>query len=214
MAERSYYEILGVERTADRETIRRAYLTIARANHPDKRAGQGVQRSDAESKIRDANAAWNVLGVDSKRREYDRTLPDEVRRAAPRPTTPNLHDRRPQPPSGIVVPAHTASLWKWGPILVAVIIGAVLIIGSAYATSHDSATPSSTPSTVSTQYVPGSCVVILAGSGGKIAQSVGCDQQYASIVSSQVDSPRPCPPQTVAVPLADGKTTLCLVGAQ
>lgn len=214
MAESTHYETLGVSRSADRETVRRAYLVIARANHPDRHASEQSQRTDAERKIRAANAAWNVLGDPVKRREYDLSLPDRIVPRAPQNTRPNLEDHRPPPPSGIVVSAHTAPLWKWGPIVVAVLIGAALIIGSAYATSQDPASvPTSTPATTN-QYVPGSCVLILAGPSGKIAQLTSCDQQFSSIVSSQVDSPRPCPPLTVEVPLAGGKTTLCLVGAR
>lgn len=214
MVDPTHYETLGVSRNADRETIRRAYLVIARANHPDRYASELLQRNDAERKIRAANAAWNVLGDPGKRREYDLSLPDRIVTPAPQNTRPNLEDHRPPPPSGIVVSAHTASLWKWGPIVVAVLIGAALIVGSAYATSQDPASvPASTPA-ASNQYVPGSCVLILAGPSGKIAQLAGCDQQFSSVVSSQVDSPRPCPPLTVEVPLAGGKTTLCLEGNQ
>ena len=211
MAERSHYETLGVARNADRETIRRAYLAIARDTHPDRRLSEVEQRSDAESRIRAANAAWNTLGDQLKRQEYDRTLPDPVRTQAPKPTQPNLTDPRPAPPSGIVVSAQTASLWKWGPVAAGVLIGLVLLIGSAYATSQDSSSTGTTMQTVTTRYTPGSCIFILAGDSGKIAQPVSCAQQFSSVVSVQVDSPRPCPPLTVAVPLSDGKTTLCLV---
>jgi hypothetical protein len=104
-------------------------------------------------------------------------------------------------------------LWKWGPIAAAVLIGLMLLIGSAYATAKD-ATSSSTSTQVSAaRFQPGSCVVILASDGGKIAQPVSCSEPYAAAVSSQVDSPRPCPPLTATVPLADGKITLCLVNA-
>ena len=148
MAEPTHYETLGVARNADRETIRRAYLSIARVTHPDQRSAGSVQRSDAESRIRAANAAWNTLGDRAKRQEYDRTLPDPVRTQAPRPTKPNLTDPRPAPPSGIVVSAQTASLWKWGPVAAAVLIGLFLLIGSAYATSQDSSSTGTTMQTM------------------------------------------------------------------
>ncbi len=213
MTESNYYDILGVARNADRETIRRAYLVIARANHPDRRTAEGAQRSDAESRIRAANAAWNTLGDQVKRREYDLTLPDPVLVQAPRTTRPDLSDHRPPPPSGIVVSAQTASLWKWGPIAAAVLVGLVLLIGSAYATSKDSSLSSTTTQVQVLRYQPGTCVVILASDSGKIAQPVSCADPNSAAVSSQVDSPRPCPPLTAAFPLSDGKTTLCLVSA-
>lgn len=213
MAEPSYYDVLGVARNADRETIRRAYLVIARANHPDRRSAEGVQRSDAESRIRAANAAWNTLSDQTKRRDYDLTLPDPVRVQAPKATQPDLSDHRPAPPSGIVVSAQTALFWKWGPIAAAVLIGLMLLVGSAYATAKDTTSSPTTSQVSAARFQPGSCVVILASDSGKIAQPVSCSDPYAAAVSSQVDSPRPCPPLTATVPLADGKITLCLVRA-
>ena len=214
MAGTSHYEVLGVARDADRETIRRAYLVIARATHPDRRSSQEAQRTDAESRIRDANAAWNTLSDPRKRRDYDLSLPDPIRSDAPRTTRPNLTDTRPPPPSGIVVSSNTAWLWKWGPVVAVVILGLALLIGSAYATSQDPSSSASSVTTLSTRYTPGTCVVIGSSEAGRIAQPVSCDQRFSNIVSSQVDSPRPCPPQTFSVALSDGKTTLCLVAAK
>lgn len=210
MTEPTHYEVLGVSRSADRETIRKAYIAIARSSHPDRQSPSSGQRKNTDDRIRAANAAWNALRDPERRREYDLSLPDLQTRIAPRPTRPNLSDDRPPPPSGIVVSAHTAPLWKWGPIAVAVAIGAALIIGSAYATSQDNSASSVSVHSSTPQYQPGSCVLIVGGPSGKIAQAVDCDRQFASVIDSVVDSPRPCPASTAAVPLYDGKTTLCL----
>jgi hypothetical protein len=210
MTEPTHYDVLGVPRTADRETIRKAYIAIARSSHPDRHSPSTGQRHNADDRIRAANAAWNELRDPERRQEYDLSLPDPQTRVAPRPTRPNLSDDRPPPPSGIVVSAHTAPLWKWGPIVVAVAIGAALIIGSAYATSQDNSTSAVSVPSSAPRYQPGSCVLIVGGPSGKIAQAVDCDRQFASVIDSVVDSPRPCPPSTATIPLYDGKTTLCL----
>jgi hypothetical protein len=210
MPEPNHYDVLGVSRTADRETIRRAYIAIARSSHPDRQASSNRQQKSDDNRIRSANAAWNVLRDPARRSEYDLSLPDPQVRAAPRPTRPNLADHRPPPPSGIVVSAHTAPIWKWAPIVVAVLIGAALLIGSAYATSRDTSSSTVSVPPSSPKFQPGSCVLIVGGPSGKIAQTVDCDRQFASVIDSVVDSPRPCPPSTATVPLYDGKTTLCL----
>ncbi|MDP2953751.1 MAG: DnaJ domain-containing protein, partial [Chloroflexota bacterium] len=64
---RDYYEILGVERTADAEEIRRAYRKLARQHHPD------VNRStEAEALFKELNEAYQVLSDPEKRATYDR----------------------------------------------------------------------------------------------------------------------------------------------
>ena len=213
MADPNYYEILGVSRSADRETIRKAYIAIARSSHPDRQVSSS-QSLTAESRIRAANAAWNVLRDPVKRVDYDRSLPDPKRSTAPRTTQPRLDDHRPPPPSGIVVSANTAPLWKWAPVVVAVLIGAALIIGSAYATSQDST--SSMPATVSSvqPFQKGDCVVVTPSAAGKVAYPVTCDKAATGVIDSVVDTLRPCPPQTVEYQLFDGKTTLCVIPRQ
>jgi DnaJ-class molecular chaperone len=58
----THYEVLGVDPGADTETIRRAYLMVAKATHPDRRQSDDPERvARAEEHIRLANAAWNVL---------------------------------------------------------------------------------------------------------------------------------------------------------
>jgi len=211
MSEPTHYDVLGVPRTADRETIRKAYIAIARASHPDKQSASAVQREVADRRIRSANAAWNELRDPERRRAYDRSLPDLRPPSAPNGTVRDLQDPRPPPPSGIVVSARTAPFWRWGPVVAAVVLGAVLIIGSAYATSQDSTPPSSATPSVAEVLRVGTCARIVAGPSGKVAQSIPCDQQFASKIEAVVDSPRPCPPSTATVSLYDGKTTLCLV---
>jgi hypothetical protein len=214
MAEPNYYETLGVSRNADRESIRKAYIALARASHPDRQSSEGKQRSAAEARIRAVNHAWNVLSDPTKRRDYDLSLPDPVRKVTPQTTRPDLTDRRPPPPSGILVPASTAALWKWLPVAFAVLIGVGLIVGSAYATSQDGPKSSSNSLSGPQIFTKGSCVVVTPGPSGKVALVVTCDKVSSGVVDSVVETPRPCPPPANEFQLFDGKTTLCLVPSQ
>ncbi|WP_457652026.1 molecular chaperone DnaJ [Rhodocaloribacter sp.] len=65
---RDYYEILGVERTATVEEIKRAYRKLALQYHPDRNPDD----DDAESKFKEAAEAYEVLSNPEKRQRYDR----------------------------------------------------------------------------------------------------------------------------------------------
>lgn len=75
MSEPTPYEVLGVAPTASADEIRRAYLALARASHPDLQRQDG--RGAAEERMRRINAAWAILGDEARRRRYD----EEWRRA-------------------------------------------------------------------------------------------------------------------------------------
>ncbi len=64
---RDYYEILGVERTATAEEVRKAYKREALKHHPDRNPGD----SECEAKFKACNEAYQVLSDDEKRRIYD-----------------------------------------------------------------------------------------------------------------------------------------------
>ena len=72
--EKDYYEILGVPETATAKDITKAYRKLARELHPDKNPGD----SAAEERFKAVSAAYDVLGDEAKRGEYD-----EVRRLGP-----------------------------------------------------------------------------------------------------------------------------------
>ena len=65
---RDYYEVLGVERNADADTIKKAYRKAAIKYHPDKNPGD----KEAEEKFKEAAEAYDVLSDNDKRSRYDR----------------------------------------------------------------------------------------------------------------------------------------------
>ncbi|ACB84767.1 molecular chaperone DnaJ [Natranaerobius thermophilus] len=67
MAKRDYYEILGVDRNASQNEIKKAYRKLARKYHPD------VNQDDeqAEDKFKEIQEAYEVLGDEQKRTRYD-----------------------------------------------------------------------------------------------------------------------------------------------
>lgn len=65
----NYYEVLGVEKSATNEEIKKAYRNLAFKYHPDRNQGDAA----AEEKFKQINAAYDVLGDETKRRNYDLT---------------------------------------------------------------------------------------------------------------------------------------------
>lgn len=68
MAKRDYYEILGVERGASEEDIKKAYRKLAIQYHPDKNPGD----KQAEEKFKEATEAYEILRDPQRREQYDR----------------------------------------------------------------------------------------------------------------------------------------------
>ena len=67
MAKRDYYEVLGVDKNATEDEIKRAYRKIAIKYHPDRNPGD----KEAEEKFKEAAEAYDVLHDADKRRQYD-----------------------------------------------------------------------------------------------------------------------------------------------
>src|SRR5262245_7547756 len=63
-----YYELLGVNRTASAEDIKKAFRKLAMQHHPDRNPGN----KEAERKFKDVNHAYDILKDPDKRAAYDR----------------------------------------------------------------------------------------------------------------------------------------------
>ncbi len=61
---KNYYEILGIDKKASKEEIKKAFRKLAHQYHPDKKSGN-------EEKFKEINEAYGVLSDDKKRAEYD-----------------------------------------------------------------------------------------------------------------------------------------------
>ena len=68
MEKQCYYEVLGVERSADVSTIKKSYRKIALECHPDRCPDD----KEAEARFKEAAEAYEVLSNQEKRSIYDR----------------------------------------------------------------------------------------------------------------------------------------------
>lgn len=67
MPKRDFYDVLGVPRGASQEDLRKAYKKLARRHHPD----SNQQDPEAAKKFAEITEAWEVLGDEQKRQQYD-----------------------------------------------------------------------------------------------------------------------------------------------
>ncbi|GAB6084831.1 molecular chaperone DnaJ [Alkaliphilus crotonatoxidans] len=67
MSKRDFYEVLGVDRNANADEIKRAYRKLAMKYHPDKNQGD----QEAEAKFKEINEAYEVLSSPEKKQRYD-----------------------------------------------------------------------------------------------------------------------------------------------
>jgi len=64
MASKDYYQLLGVDKKASKEDIKKAFRKLAHQHHPDKKGGN-------EAKFKEVSEAYSILSDDKKRAEYD-----------------------------------------------------------------------------------------------------------------------------------------------
>lgn len=79
MAEKDYYDILGVKKSASADEIKKAYRGLAKKFHPDKNKGN----KDAENKFKEVSEAYAVLSDTEKREQYDRLGKEAFRGGGP-----------------------------------------------------------------------------------------------------------------------------------
>jgi len=79
----THYDVLGVSPTASADSIRRAYLALARHHHPDFHTNDApASRADAQHAMQQINEAWHVLSDPVSRRAYDLLALDDRRATA------------------------------------------------------------------------------------------------------------------------------------
>jgi molecular chaperone DnaJ len=78
MAKRDYYEVLGVDRNATKEELKKAYRKLAMQYHPDR----NPDNKEAEEKFKEAAEAYEILSNDEKKSTYDRYGHDGLRGGA------------------------------------------------------------------------------------------------------------------------------------
>jgi len=72
-AKRDYYEVLGIERGASEEEIKKAFRKLAFQYHPDRN-----KEANAEARFKEVNEAYEILSDSEKRASYDRYGPEGV----------------------------------------------------------------------------------------------------------------------------------------
>ena len=82
-----YYKTLGVESAASDEDIKKAYRKLALKYHPDRN-----QEDDAATKFKECVAAYDIIGDEQKRSNYDRFGSIEPMGHGDSPFTSHMHD--------------------------------------------------------------------------------------------------------------------------
>lgn len=73
MSKKDYYDLLGVEKTASENDIKKAYRKLAMKYHPDKYSNASEkEKKEAEEKFKEINEAYQVLSDPDKKSKYDR----------------------------------------------------------------------------------------------------------------------------------------------
>lgn len=186
---RNPYQVLGVDVTASTADVRRAYVRLARVNHPDA-AGGDVAR------MAEINAAWELLADPQRRAAFDGTAASS---SVPRQGSRQTAIVDVPPPLAPLPPARIP--WKLMGVMAALGIGIVL----AGAIVNDDPPPAEVPDQL---LFEGSCVQVDARLE---ASEVPCRGQGDLVVVSIVGFDGTCPPLSVGYRDRQGLGLACTV---
>lgn len=147
--------------------LRQSYLSLARRLHPDRYvSASAAERTLADRRMREVNAAWEVLGRSDRRAAYDfetrATVRPSDRSSGPqsRPEveiedvewqTDGLDD------DDVELSPHHAFLLRRGPVIVAVAVALALFVGTAYASSKPPTSLDPTSTSICNPALRGGC---------------------------------------------------------
>lgn len=198
----TYYQRLGVARSASTEEVRAAYRELARRLHPDRQGDASrAERALAERRMREINEAWRTLGDPVRRRRYDETL-RTTRQPAARPNGNRMRTAVPVPTPtdddddmidvmGEIGPLQAQVVRGLPWVLLLLVFGAIFVF-TAYATAGKSARAPATrqpPASVAN----GACLTVRTGPTPPATQVVSCGGPHDVKLVLRVDERTACP---------------------
>jgi hypothetical protein len=189
--------------------------------HPDRQVNADADATEqAEFKMRELNAAWEVLRDPARRAEYDRQSgvrptvvvgpgidPSSVRLVGPPAGVPDLE---PEIEGRPTVATRTRSRWaRHGPVIVVAVLASLVAVVSCIATVADTSDPTEVETT--DRFPVGSCIVIAQD---QTVTEAPCTRPGALQVLGREPFPKACPAGTRAVVLLERDESLCVPGSQ